>query len=224
MRNTTKLVSSGIALTVIFGCVGGGDTDVFANDKPVIYAIYPCIGTAGDTVDIVGKNLRGVGGSLPPTVDLNGVAGTVNAFTNAKVSFSVPGGGTNSKVHLSNTIGQDSSFTTFIYQGRQTIHEVEPNDDINGVNATHVGKHPTADGTLSSAADKDHFLFDCIEAGISYKLKITPRVVGTIYLDGVAVAVDAVGFAHFQGTRLNTLALIGLTGGVGNYSLEMSLE
>lgn len=224
MGNTTKLASSGIALAVIFGCVGGGDTDVFANDTPVIYAIYPCIGTAGDTVDIVGKNLRGVGGSLAPTVDLNGVAGSVTSFTNAKVSFTVPGGGTNSPVHLSNTIGQDSSLMIFVYRARQVIHEAEPNDEINGVNATQVGKHPTADGALSSTADKDHFLFDCIETGIAYKLKITPRVVGTIYLDGDAVAVDAGGYAHFTGRRLNGAALIGLTGGVGSYSLEMSLE
>ncbi len=219
MSMKVKAVALTVAVVVIVACGGSGE-DSFGNKVPVITACYPCKGLAGDQITIIGHDLTGVGSSL--TADVGGTNATIVSATPTKIVITAPAGAGAAPVHIPNSIGQSTSADTFTYGATTVVPEVEPNDNINGTNATQVGMNTKASGTLNGVADKDHFVFGCLDKGQPFTIKVTPPVVNQVFVDGVGYPVDANGVALFypQGSS----ALVGLTGGSGAYTIEMSLK
>lgn len=98
------------------------------------------------------------------------------------------------------------------------VPEIEPNEDINGADATPMNKRSAGAGTLSSPADRDHFIRDCFIVGARYSVTVSPRIVGTVFVNGVGIPLDAAGRGEFVATAN---VLFGLTGGTGAYTMTL---
>jgi len=127
--------------------------------------------------------------------------------------------GVSGQVQVTDAKGSDTSADTCYAGTPAAVAEVEPNDNINGTDATMELANHIMTGTLSTVADKDHFQVDCLPSG-AYTVNVSPRVVGTIYVNGAAVALDGSGSATIQGNGVSKL--IGLTGGTGSYTITVT--
>lgn len=220
-----KSVSLIVGIMVIAACAGLGDEgeDFFGNPEPFLGAIYPCKGVAGETIELRGSNFNAPGLSTPTVRFANGTVGNVLSYSASRITVQIPAGATNGPIQVQTTYGSSTGTQSYSSAGRVVVPEIEPNDDTSGTNATQTNGNPQASGTLSGAADKDHFVFDCLADGYPYKLKVNPAVVGVIYVNGNPVTVGADGYARFFGPAGDRV-LIGLTGGTGAYTLEMSFD
>jgi hypothetical protein len=142
MRNYVKLAGGLIAAAIVLACTNGG-SDAFGNDPPVALGFYPCTAKAGDQVTVYGSNLNGPGTSI--TVD--GVNCPIVSQTGTQIVFTMGAAAADGAVHISNTYGSDDS-PTAIHVNGQTIAESEPNDNIDGSNATQMQMNFSGHGKL----------------------------------------------------------------------------
>ncbi len=220
--STIRWFCGGLCVLVLSACAGcpGGEIDL-GEGPPVITGLGPCRAMPGDFVDIHGARLNGAGGE---TVRFNGIEATVVTETPYGLRAKVPPGATSGKVTVSNRNGTSTSTKDFEVGIDLPVPEVEPNDDINGGNATMVEPFTTGTGTLATPSDKDHFSWDCIVQSATYRIKLTPRVVGVVFVNGTATALDANGEAFVRGGLNGAPMIFGLTGGTGAYSLSLTYD
>lgn len=206
-----------LGLITCLACAGGscaGDDEYKPPTfpAPTISAVYPCAALPGDTIRIVGTNLAGAsiyaGGAFTTVISNNGseviakVGATASPDTSLLVAVSVSG-------------GESGQSTLKILTGT-IVAEHEPNDNINGTDATDTGGERSFGGTLATTIDRDHFRIGCLDPATTYKIKITPIVASPIYVDGRAVVLDSNGEATISSGAMEHV--IGLTGGVGTYT------
>lgn len=206
------LASLGCATGALVGCAGAGDL-VVIGDAPELLLVFPCSGNPGDRIELLGNFFLNAGEG-DTTVEVGGVPVTVENLTDTKLSFVAPAG-SGAKTVVVKRNGKSSTARSLKLRTNLPVIEVEPNDSINGTNATRMDGEVLAVGTLSNAADKDHFYFDCLNSNKTVKLKLTPRLVGIIYINGLAVALDANGECLLGVSQ----GLVGLTGATGDYTL-----
>ena len=199
------------------GCFGGGN-DFFGNPEPQVLGFFPCSAQSGDEVTIAGVNLSAPGAA--PAVYFNGTpVNTIVSRSDTRITVIVPTGGGDGPIRVSSTSGVDESAQAFEYGGGPVV-EVEPNDDINGANATPVPKSGKGAGNLSSVADKDHFQIGCMDVADAYIVKVSP-VISPIYINGAPYNPNAAGEVTIDPSTAGIL--IGLTGATGPYTLTVRL-
>jgi hypothetical protein len=225
-RITFRQVVFTLGVFSALACFGGsgtqcnGDTPIATS--PEISEFLPCKAAIGEDVVILGSHFFAEQGS--GYVAINGVHCPVKSWTYTRIVATVPAGATSGQLTVTNSdrVGVPADETIEIGP-RTPVAEIEPNDAIDGINATIAGRNQGATGSLSSAADRDHFTFDCIHRR-NYRLKLTPRVVGTVYLNGDAVTLDANGEAVIDGRVYSSQdLLVGITGGTGAYAISIEL-
>ncbi len=212
-----------IAVMSISACFAGAGVD--DDKRPVFQCAYPCTGQPGDQITVDGLNFN-LDPAFPADILIGGKKATVVSRTNDRMVVIVPPGTGHGFIFASSRFGQSTLGGDFTYGAQTVVAEVEPNDSVDGANATLVGANTEASGSLSSPQDKDHFKFDCLCANRYMRLTITPRVVPVIYINGTAHAVGANGVVDFIAPPSfldNSQALIGVTGATGNYTLKMSV-
>lgn len=218
MRVRAKTFGLVLTCTVILGCFGGG-SDVFGNPEPEVYGFFPCSALPGEEVTIAGLHFDAPGSA--PSVLFDGTpATTIVSRSATRIVVLVPAGGGDGPIRVSNTIGFADSFENFTYGGT-TVPEIEPNDDINGVDATPVPTSGKCSGNLSSVADKDHFRIGCMDVNTDYIIKVSP-VISPIYINGAPYNPNAAGEVTLDPSGNNIL--IGLTGATGAYSVSVRLK
>ena len=222
---TVRQVISTIGVCTAFACFGGNGTSCSADDDllltdPELDSLWPCKAAPGEDVVITGSDFFAAQGT--GYVRINGTVATVKSWSDTRIVVTVHAGATSGPVTVTNSDGEVSFQSPDLEIGVRTpVPEVEPNDSINGGDATPVGRNEAGTGTLSNVADKDHFRFDCIHKAF-YKVKVTPPVVSTVYVDGVGISLDANGEGNFNGSAVTAESvLIGLTGGTGAYSVTV---
>jgi hypothetical protein len=213
-----------VAYLSTVACFGGSGTTC-TGDEPIvrdpnITVIDPCKANVGEDITITGSNFFSTQNS--GYVRIGGVIATVKSWSGTKIVATVPAGTTDGVVTVTNSdSGSSNTDKTLIIGPRTAVPENEPNDSINGSNATDTGYEQTGSGALSDVGDKDHFMINCLFAH-AYTLTLTPRVVGVVYVDGVAVPLDNTGKAIISGLgRPNGRILVGLTGGTGSYTISV---
>lgn len=217
MRMGMKAIGLLVSGAIIVGCFGGG-SDFFGNPEPQIYGFFPCSALPGDEVTIAGANFNAPGAA--PAVFFDGTpVNTIVSRSATRITVIVPTGGGDGPIRVSNSAGHDDSALAFTYGGG-TVVEVEPNDNIDGTNATPVPKSGKAAGSLSSVADKDHFLIECMDVDGTYIVKVSP-VISPIYINGAPYNPNASGEVSINPSA--TSILVGLTGATGPYTLTARL-
>jgi len=207
---------------VIVGCFGGCDEDepnYFSQPPPDVNidGYWPCIVAPGGDLTIFGRDFMGADRAF-----VGGNEATIVSKTNIRMVLRTAAATSNGQINLF----QGPKLIAKRFNDPPTIGtevivpEVEPNDDINGSNATPMGKNREARGVLSSPTDADHFLRDCFHPGSRYRITITPPGLPVIYVDGVPVTLTA-GQGTFTPTR--DKALFGLTAGIGAYKITVDL-
>ncbi len=212
-----------LAFLSITACLGGSAghcNDAQITTNPDITSIDPCKAGPGEDITINGNNFFGTQGA--GYVRIGGVQATVKSWSNRTIVATVPAGTAGGVVTVTNEDRVVSNADDSIVIGARTaVPESEPNDSINGGDATDTGMDQTGSGTLANVGDKDHFLMNCILPR-PYTVTVSPRVVGVVYVDGVAVNLDANGVGVFSGLlRSGRRVLVGLTGGTGNYTISV---
>lgn len=205
----------GLSLLSVLACFGGEGSDLGLPD-PTIRGTEPCRAVAGENIEIHGFNLNHTG-----TVSIGGVQAQVVSWSNDKIVATIPAGAANGNIVVDPDLYGIVS-TTFTIGSRSTVAEVEPNDAIDCSNATPDGGNRAAGGALSNALDKDHFKFECLVRAEIYKLKMTPRLVGQVFVNGVAKNLDANGEVRL--VTNSDMLCVGITGAAGAYNLTMTLE
>lgn len=192
----------------LFGCLStsiSGESNVYGVNLPR--------GMVGDTVTIIGQNLN-TGGT--PSITIGGQPCAVVSYDNSSVVITVPAGAATGEMRFINA-DKNLIVGKFYVGTTASVPEVEPNDAINGADATLEAGNRSCTGNLSSVGDKDHFRFEELVLGKRYRLKVNPRIVGSVYVHGAAVSLDSSGEAEVIAT--STTLLVGLTGGTGDYTL-----
>ena len=209
-----RQVIVGLAIATCLACFGGScdDSTTLTVQPPTIASVLPCAALPGEEVRISGSNLSGfmtIGGR-PATV----VSGGANNMI-VRVATDAAG---SSGLYMTGQNGS-ASYPFTVLTGVAKA-EVEPNDDVNGADATDTNGERKGSGNLSTAADRDHFRIDCMDPAASYKIKVVPATFGPVYVNGVAVTLDANGEgALSSGTMVR---FIGFTGHQGAYSFEVT--
>jgi hypothetical protein len=199
-------------LLIVSGCVGDGTWTPPDNvGAALISDVSPCHGNVGDEVVLSGEFTNVTG------VTVSGVAAEIISNNGGTLRIRVPNGATTGPIRV-DALGASDTVGPFEVGTNNGVAEVEPNDDINGSNATRI--LCKGSGALSSPTDKDHFFReDILDTGHGYRLKLTPKIVSVVYVNGSAVSLDANGEAVIHPPAAGVL--IGLTGGVGAYSVEL---
>lgn len=211
MKNPLLFAVKAVFILSLFGCL-----DLTGEKTVFLAGIDPPKAAAGQNISIFGSNLN-AGGT--PTVTINGAVCTIVSVTEDEVVVTVPAGASSGDVLFANA--HDNGVAGQFVLGTPTaVAEIEPNDDINGANATLDGNNRIGTGNLANVGDKDHFRFQTMATGQDYKITVTPAVVGVIYVNGTAVTLDGTGSAVVRAT--NTDIVVGLTGGTGDYSLTVT--
>lgn len=217
-----------VAVVVIGACFGGGGND--GANSPTLYCTYPPKGLAGDQVTLDGVFPDDP--TFPIQVGFSsseqtfGTQAQIVSKTTERIVVRVPAGSGASYIHVRNQFGMTQS-RRFTYGAQTDVAEIEPNDAIDGSDATVAGLNIKAHGILSNPLDKDHFHFDGLCADWNMVLTITPRVVSVVYINGQPYNVAADGTVKFK-PPLDTLdgdgkAVIGITGATGAYQIRMSV-
>lgn len=210
-----------VGLFAIFGCAicddGGSSNSPPPLQTVTVRGFWPCIGTNPTEVRVFGSNLNvpthgtfGIGSStIVSHVSSSELKMTVNsnASTGSMLFFDSYSRIVGTSVHPF-TVGADTP-----------VPEIEPNEDINGADATPMGPRTQGTGTLAGILDRDHFRRDCFMPGATYSVTINPPIVGAVFVNGVGVALDGSGRGTFQATDHSQL--FGLTGGNGAYTMTI---
>lgn len=221
MRKKLDLFASLVCLSfvVVLGCGGlGGSFDGGGSgDGPSnlsMTGFEPCNPVPGKLVRVYGDFVVGT----PVTIQVNGKRVDSAVAGNGYADFTFP-------------IGEPVDSEIDAFQGTKAgtkkltlgfpdvVTEREPNDDTAGGNATPAGDNRTASGTLSNPLDKDHFTFDCVQ-NKTMRVKVDPPIVDTVYVNGTAVFLDAMGEGVFKAST--DRILVGLTGATGTYTITLS--
>lgn len=205
------------AVSVILACGGLGGADSAIE----IFYVDHCKAAIGENVTIKGVHFGATQGNRG-RVSVNGVPCTIVSWSATEIVATVPAGATSGDLVVINDEGADERYTGFEVGARTPVAEIEPNDAVDGSDATDVGMNESGTGTLASASDRDHFKFGCIQENPSYKIKVSPRVVGVVYVAGSPVTLDPNGEAILPPNIVGT-ALIGLTGATGAYTLSVTV-
>lgn len=157
---------------------------------------------------------------------VTGTFGTGNIADATHVSASelkltVPGAGSTGAISLYDGFSRFVGRSThpFTVGADTPVPEIEPNEDINGTDATPMGPRTQGTGTLTGVFDRDHFRRDCFMPGATYSVTINPPIVRTVFVNGVGVVLDGSGRGTFQATDHSQL--FGLTGGTGTYTMTI---
>ncbi|MCG9895739.1 MAG: hypothetical protein MH204_09715 [Fimbriimonadaceae bacterium] len=146
------------------------------------------------------------------------VASLIRRNATASIDVTVPAGATSGDLTAASALLGTSSPFPYTVGTLTTVAEVEPNDDVDGVNATAAGNNRVLSGTLSSATDADHFTLGCLEGKIM-RLTVTGTApITSVFINGVERTLTA-GSADIFPTN-NTL--IGLTGAAGTYNITIT--
>lgn len=208
-----------VGLFAIFGCAICDDNNNSSSVPPYLTAgvrgHWPCVLMPGTTITVYA--------SRPGVVSTANFAGGGAIPTNrTPTSFDlvVPAGAASGSIFFTDSYGRQVGNTHPITVGPDTVvPESETNDDVNGADATPMGGRTQGSGTLSSVADRDHFLRTCFMSGARYSVTVQPRVVGVVYVNGTGVPLDASGRGEFLAT--GDPQLFGLTGGTGAYTMTI---
>lgn len=216
-----KAVSALVACLTIVGCGGngcGGSDTLSIMDSNAIVTIEPCIVSPGSTLWVYGSfpnpgattfSFPGATASVTPT-----------AISNSRAVLTVPAGVVSGGL-AANSSGNNPGFYNYTVGTLVTVNEVEPNDAVDGSNATTAGNNRTVTGTLSSPADADHFTFGCV-ASKKFRVTLTGTAALTeIFIEGLPLTL-AGGVGTFTVGNTATTILIGLTGATGNYTLTLT--
>lgn len=223
-----RFVGLSVAVVVIGACFGGGGVD--GANSPILYCSYPPKGVAGDEVILDGvfpdDATFPIQAGFSSSAQTFGTQVQIVSKTAERIVVRVPAGSGTGYIHVRNQFGMTQS-KRFEYGAQEDVAEIEPNDAIDGSDATVAGLNTKAHGSLSNPLDKDHFHFDGLCADWNMVLTITPRVVSVVYINGQPYDVAADGTVKFK-PPLDTLfgdgkALIGITGATGAYQIKMSL-
>lgn len=214
-QTMARRIIVGLALASSLACLGGScdDSDTLLNHPiPDITEVLPCAALPGEEVRIVGSNLSQnvlIGGKPVTVVSYGASAMVVRVANDASGSGGV----------LMSAVGGVDTYPFTILTGVAKA-EIEPNDDVNGADATDTNGERKGSGSLATTNDRDHFRIDCMDPAASYKIKVTPATFGPVYVNGSAVALDANGEGVLSsGTQVR---VIGFTGHQGAYSFEVT--
>lgn len=219
VRNLAAFVAVGTVLACgPFDCDGDNSTSTLPPPQFVtIRGFWPCIGPVGTQVTVF----------RTPSTIVNwkfnfGSPGALSGnSTNTSIVLTVPGGSTTGPIvatdNFLRTVG--TSAETFTVGNDDPVPEIEPNEDINGADATPMGPRTRGTGTLNGPADRDHFRRGCFMTGARYSVTVTPRVTDTVFVNGTGVALDAAGRGEFVAPA-NSL-LFGMTNGNGAYTMTI---
>lgn len=214
---TSSLVRSlalGLALLILLACSGNmtSQGSYFYQDR--------CRVDVGDDLLLWTQSDYPDGAN----VTIDGKSATITDQDRGKLRVTVPAGvsaGAGKRVQVRNGVVLVSEGTVTIGVTTPTS-ETEPNDDVDGLDATFVrDMNWEATGNLSSFADKDHFEFDCITRGLQYEISVQPPGAGQVFVNGQAVALDGTGKGVFNNASANNKCLVGITGGTGNYKITL---
>jgi len=207
-----------VAAASVLACFGGaGDDEDFL---PQITALNHCKAPVGDQLIIDGGNFRSAQGL--GQVEISGKSCPIVSWTSNRIVCTVPAGATSGSLVVRNDGLDAVTFPDFVVGTRTPVTEVEPNDDINGANATSVEGNEEGTGVLGGVFDKDHFHFHCIFNLAEYTIKVTPRVVDTVYVNGIGFPLDVNGECALTEPRaVNRRLLVGITDGSGAYSISV---
>jgi len=211
-----------VALGTCMACLGGnceGDDNSSSSLPPpvpvTIRGFWPCIGPAGTQVTVF---------RTPNTLSSIMFAGVLAQSSNpteTSVVATVPTHAVTGSVSVVDGAlrNQGVSSEPFTVGIDDLVPEIEPNEDINGADATPMGPRTRGTGTLNGPGDRDHFRRGCFMTGARYWVTVTPRVTDTVFVNGTGVALDANGRGEFVAAA-NSL-LFGMTGGNGDYTMTI---
>jgi hypothetical protein len=208
-----------LCMTAVFGCGGGscpGDSDSSANNFELITmtGIEPCVVAPGSTVRVYG--------SFVPPVETFRFApsnpATVTSQTASHADLVVPAGVVSGSLTASRSMPNGFGSTSYTVGTLVSVAEVEPNEAIDGSNATPVGNNRTATGNLANPGDADHFRFGCVQ-NKQLRVTLNPPLVGNVFVNGTSVMLTA-GSGTFTATTSEIV--VGLVGGTGDYTLTIT--
>jgi len=160
-----------------------------------------------------------------PSVTIDGIAAPIVGQNRQLVRVKVPAGvsaGANKRVIVRNGVVEVTPSGSVTIGATNPVSETEPNDNVDGLDATFVtDMNWEATGNLSNFADKDHFEFDCVSKTFDYEIMVNPPAAGQVFVNGSAVILDATGKGTFRNGSANGKCLVGITGGVGNYTISL---
>jgi hypothetical protein len=206
---------------IVCSSCGGDGLPLGISQQPQITSVEPCVALPGEQVTITGSYLIGLG-TPNTTVTIGGVPGAfVNSATTFTIVATVPAGA-GATIDVTTDIGT-GSFANFTSGARSVVPEVEPNDAVDGSNATQCNGNRQASGILSTVTDKDHFMFGCSN-NKKFKVKVTPiGIIPSVFINGAGMPLDSNGeTAVFSSS--NTNVLVGLTGGAGAYFVTLEYQ
>lgn len=206
----------------MFGCaVCEDDSDDWTSLPPPpistpLIGMWPCVALAGTEVTVYSTNAPEIS-----RIRHGGQDATITARTAKSVTFRVPAGAASNQIFAYDVYGRVSGQTTDPHTvgPDDPVNEIEPNEDINGGDATPIGARTRGLGNLANPADRDHFLRACFMVGGRYSVTVSPRVVGTVFVNGTGVPLDANGRGEFNATHMSML--FGMTGGTGPYTMTI---
>lgn len=187
---------------------------------PFLASVAPCAGAVGQQIRIKGTDFFG---TAPTKILVNGVEAEIVSLSGEEAVFIIPMGATSGRVTISHDVGSAESYDDLLIRKGDPVPEIEPNDNIDGSNATQMNGELIATGNLSTAglfADKDHFKFQCLDETKRIKITVYPRLVSVIYLNGLSAPLDSNGEYTLPAGQKDLL--IGLTGAVGTYSIILA--
>jgi len=214
LKPSPKFASLAFAFAVILACSGN------ETSQGGFYVADRCRVDVGDELLLTTLSTYPNGAS----VTIDGKPATVLGQISGRIRVSVPPGvsaGTGKRVVVRNGAVEVGAGTVTIGATNPTT-ETEPNDNVDGLDATFVrDMNWEATGALSSFADKDHFEFDCIAHSIEYEIFVSPPGAGQVFVNGQAVTLDGTGKGTFRNASANDKCLVGITGGTGNYTITL---
>lgn len=217
IRNLAAAVAVGTILACSpFDCDNNNTTSTIPPPVSVfVRGFWPCIGPAGTPVTIFRTPNAGSAYSF------GSAFASANSSTTTSVEVTVPTQATTSNVSVHDNFNRviGTSPEPFTVGTDDPVPEIEPNEDINGADATPMGPRTQGTGQLSGTADRDHFRRGCFMTGARYSVTVTPRVTDTVFVNGVGVALDGAGRGEFVAAA-NTL-VFGMTNGDGAYSMTI---
>lgn len=212
--SAVKASSALICLVSVIGCAGSGSDDDGLASTINISAIEPCIVTPGSNLRVYGDFSAPINTFFFQT---GGNASIISQEANL-ANVRVPAGTTSGTLTASRT--SPSGLGTYAYTvgSLVSIPEVEPNEAVDGSNATLAGNNRRVTGVLADAADADHFRFSCME-NKSMRVTVTPAIVTEVIVNGNTILLVG-GTGTFTSTTDSMV--LGLVNGVGSYSVAIT--
>lgn len=180
-----------LCMTAVFGCAGGDCTGDSSSPSELhisfsLTSIEPCVISPGQVVRVYGTY------TLPPQIYTFSPSITTTGVTQQSnyADMTVPAGAVTGSLIATRTAPNGISSVPYTIGTLVSVPEIEPNEAIDGSNATPVGNNRTATGNLANAGDADHFRFGCV---LNKPLRVTlnPPLVGNVFVNGTAVTLTA---------------------------------